>query len=132
LKVLREFSRLVDSLESIQASIERVIEQRRAGGDTIERLENLELSRHQFEAEVEGILLKADGKLQAANNSEARTRTMKKSYERFTDPLDPEHDEVEEAIQAGYVPRSQEQEVQPMPMDLEQQRKTLALMAKFS
>ena len=53
----------------------------REAGPATDRLEVLELSRHQFEAECVGALLEAKGKLRGALSSEARERQMKKSHE---------------------------------------------------
>ena len=64
-------------------------------GPAAERLEALELSRHQWEAMCEGLLQKAEGKLRAANNAEARERANKKSYEHLLDPLAEVGDEPE-------------------------------------
>lgn len=62
-------------------------------GPARQRLEALELSRAQFEAECNGVLLKADGKLKAAANAEARERQMRKARERdIVGPLDEDGD----------------------------------------
>lgn len=67
-------------------------------GPSVQRLNDLELSRVRFEAECEGMLLKADGKLRAANASEARERQFKRSNEKtFADPFPLDGEEAEGA-----------------------------------
>jgi len=61
------------------------------------RLEKLELSRELFEAQCEGLLMKAEGQNRAAKNAEARERANKRSYEHLLDPLAEVVDEPEEA-----------------------------------
>ena len=79
--------------------------------------------------------MKAEGKLQAASNSEARTRTMKKSYEKLLDPFDPDSEEAEpthgtHVLRFDDVP-SQAEGVPPVRVDLEGDYKQAALRHKF-
>lgn len=104
-------------------------------GGLVERVELLERDRAQFEVDVEGMLLKAEGKLKAANNSEARERTMRNHAERLSDPFS---DEVEAELPegAGFLPISDapggpEEGVQPMHMAVEIPDKEHALRLKF-
>ena len=92
--MFRPFRQLLESahgiglcLENLSAAVRALIQVQETQGPARERLELLEQSRHQFEALCEGLLLKAEGKLRAANNAEARERQMKKSYEHLLDPL---------------------------------------------
>ena len=94
------FRRLLDSIEALTLTLRDLVNIQRELGPAIERLDALERSRNQFEAECEGMLLKADGKLKAANSSEQRERQLKKANERFTDPLGDEG----EAPPEGYDP----------------------------
>jgi len=125
------FRRLVDALEGLRGALETAEEQRAEAGSALERIESLELSRGQWEAEVEAVLMKAEGKLQAANNAEARERTMRKSYEKHVDPFGDEGAEVPEAVPAGDAEGSEEDWVQPLRMDVAEDDKTRALRMKF-
>jgi len=84
---------------------------------------------------MEAVLLKAEGKLQAANNAEARERTMRKTYEKFIDPFDPEGDEAPEGIAPGYAARGEEEGLQPLHLGMEDAdptgRKVVPLNAKW-
>jgi len=77
--------------------------------------------------------MKAEGKLHAASNAEARTRTMKKSYEEdiFADS-DSEGVEVPAGIPPGDDEAIAESEVLPVPLALALNDKTYATRAKFS
>lgn len=105
-KVFRPISRLVAALQGLKAQIRQLTEAladlratQQAQGPAAERLEALELSRLKFEAVCEGLLQKAEGKLAAARNAEARERANKRSYEHLLDPF-PE-DGVEPAPTRG-------------------------------
>lgn len=59
-------------------------------GPAAERLDALELSRVRWEAECEGLLLKAEGKHNAAKSAEQRERKLSRSYARdIADPFPP-------------------------------------------
>jgi len=105
--------------------------------ELVDRIEELELSRAKWEAELEALVLKADSTLKSANNAEARTRTMKKSYESFADEGlgDRETEIAQEVLQhipdGNAAPRGAE----PMPalhLDVAQNAKAGALRMKFS
>lgn len=132
--ILRDFRALIAALQQLVLIIQKLVQVQEALGPAAERLDALELSRHQFEAEIAGTLLKADGKLKAANNAEARERQLKRSYERIVDegvvegeprppggeivgPLDAEPGEVEG--------------VPPLRLDLAPNNKAHALRAKW-
>jgi len=104
-------------------------------GPARERLEALELSRARFEAEMNGLLLQAEGKFKAANNAEARERQLKKSYERETDPLateSPEREETHGALVLSDDAEARERDrLQAMRLVVEPTNKTLAQRAKF-
>lgn len=131
MKVLRDFSRAADALERIAARLAAAGVELGEKELVVERLNELERTRTLWEADVEALLQKADGKRHAAENAEARTRTMKKSYERFLDPLDPDSDEIEAELPKGYAPASKEEAVQPVHMGLEDGPKTNAVRSKF-
>ncbi len=81
--IFRGFRRLLEALELIALALGELVEGQKDAGRVVDRIDALELSRLKFEAECEGRLLKADGKLKAAANSEARERQLKGSYERL-------------------------------------------------
>jgi len=76
--------------------------------------------------------MKAEGKLHAASNAEARTRTMKKSFEDdpFTDS-DSEGNDIPAGIPPGDVEAGEESEVFPVPLAMAHNDKTYAMRAKF-
>lgn len=109
-----------------------LVEQRTDAGPFEERLEDLERTRARWEAEMEAILLKADSTLKSASNAESRSRTMMKHAEKLADPLDFESEVVEAAVPEGYAPGGEEEELQPLPLDVALTPKEFALRAKFS
>jgi len=78
--MFRVFRDLVAELRTLNEGLHALVKLYQTVGPAEDRLTALERSRAQFEADVQGLLQKADGKLKAANNSEARERTMRKSY----------------------------------------------------
>jgi len=96
-----------------------------------ERLQDLEQSRSMWEAEVEGVLAKAEGKLKAAANSEARERTMRKTYENDVDPFGDDSEEVEAVFPVGDVAAGEEEGLPAVRMDVAPDYKAIALSRKF-
>lgn len=131
--MFRAFSRLLEVLAALVAAIGYLAKIQKEAGPAIERLDALELSRHQFEAEIQGILLKAEGKLAAASNAEARERQLKKSYERLVEESDLDGDPRPE--EDGVLPLdAQEREAErlhALRLDVAPNNKTLAVRAKF-
>jgi len=123
---------LVGELHGINLRLKDLIELQREAGPADDRLDDLELSRARWEAEVEGILLKADGHQKAARSAEARTRTMQKHYEDQLDPFDPDSQEIEAPVRSGYAPAGEGEGLPPVHMELAPDYKTQALRAKFS
>jgi len=125
---------MVAALEGLQRSQAEDLELRRASGDMEDRLSTLETSRAMWEAEVEADFLKAESSRQAAMNAESRTRTMKRSYEKYADPfLEDEQEEV--APNRGIIPQQyadngEEEGVPPVHMGLEDPKQAL-MRAKF-
>jgi len=107
----------------------------RANGPAIERLEALELSRHQWEAQCEGLLQKAEGKWRAANNAEARERANRKSYEHLLDPLDEVGVETETPAPDSHfgndAPASEAERLSALRLDVAPSPKELVKRAKF-
>jgi len=132
--VLRDFRALVGAISQLSSVLRNLVDVQGDAGPAVDRLNALELSRHQFEAECEGILLKAEGKLKAAANAEARERQLKKSYERQLDPLNPDGDEGPERapVLPDYATAGEAQGMQPMRVGLETNTKAHAVRAKWS
>ncbi len=68
--------RLVAVLNGIRNTLVDHARETTAGGNLLERVEALELSRVMWEAEVEGVAMKASSTLKAARSAEERTRSM--------------------------------------------------------
>jgi len=112
-----------------------IAEQQRELGPALDRVSALETERHQFKAEVEGLLLRAEGKLKAASNAEARERQLKKSYERGIDPF-PEVGDGEAAIEPNTVladnaAASEAERLQTMRVDVAPNHKATAVNYKW-
>jgi len=129
--VLRDFRRIADALEKLTATHKRVLLLAEAQHPSEERLDDLELSRHRFEAEMEGLLLKAEGKLKAAANAEARERHQRQKRDADFDPFLDDREEIEEALPESDAPLGDPEELQPMRMGLETNSKAHALRAKW-
>ena len=86
------FRRLLEAIRGLTNVLKELCDVQRQLAPTIDRLEALERSRIHFEADVEGMLLKADGKLKAASSAEQRERQLKKANDKLTDPFDPDEE----------------------------------------
>jgi len=128
----RTFRALVDEIQRLSAHLRALRETYSEAAPSLDRLEALELSRAQFEADMEGLLQRAEGKLKAASNSEARERTMRKSYEADADPFPEDSEEIERRVQDFDAESVDAEEVQPMHLGLEKNSKAHALRAKWS
>lgn len=134
MSIFRGFRRLLEALELIALALGELVEGQKDAGRAAGRIDALELSRHQFEAECEGRLLKADGKLKAAANAEARERQLKGSYERLAV-------ERGEELEAGAEPGDtvlpfdaqtrEEERLQALRLGVAPSGKALAVRAKF-
>ncbi len=94
---------IIDALKDVVAALREIVRLQEELGPASDRLQALELSRAQFEAEIHGEFLKAEGKLRGAANAEARERQLKKSYERLADPLDEVGAEAEAPLRNAVV-----------------------------
>ncbi len=133
--ISRGFRRLLEALELIGLSLSELVQGQREAGPAIDRLDALERSRHQFEAEVQGLLLKAEGKLKAASNAEARERQLKKSYERdLLDGIDPDGGAGPETgpVLHHDVETSEEERVSALRLGVAPSNKAAAQLAKWS
>lgn len=134
--IFRWFRRLVEAIEQLVAAVQGLATAQEQAGRALDRVEALELSRAQFEAEVQGLLLEAKGKLKASLNSEARERQIKKHNERLTDTIG---DDVEEAPEEGgdavlseHVAAGEAERMQALRLDLARNPKAAAIAAKWS
>jgi len=102
-----------------------------------ERLEDLEISRAKWEAEIEAELLKAQGKYQAANNAEGRSRTTIRAYEKLLAEVGDageeqlEEDEWPDLVPEGNAQGGQAEELHGLHVGVED-AKAKRLRAKFS
>jgi len=131
LGILGDFRRSADALERLATGFSAAQRERIEVAPLLERLVDLEQSRGMWEAEVEGVLAKAEGKLKAAANAEARERTMRKSYDADLDPFAAPGDEIEAILPVSDAPAGEEEEVQPVRLDVAPDYKTIALRRKF-
>jgi len=104
LVIFRGFRQLVESIQSVALALEGLAQIQRELGPALDRLDNLERSRHHFEAECSGLLLKAEGQWKAAKSSEQRERQLKRVNERSADPFDHEGEAESEAGTGVAVP----------------------------
>jgi len=122
---------LARALKSVSEALAALIELQRQNGPSDERLQKLELSRAQWEAELEAMLLKAESTYKAANASESRSRTMLRHAEKIADPFAEEGDEVEAPVPNGDAPRIPEDRLQPVPVGVAPSNKASAQRAKW-
>lgn len=130
--VLRDFRRIADALERLASTAAAAIRNEHEHLELSARIDAVERDRHQFEAQMEGLLLKSEGKLKAAANAEARERHQAEKRRDEFDPFPDEGEEIERQLQDLDAEGSQEEEVQPMHLGLEKNSKAYALRAKFS
>lgn len=131
MKVLQQFRSLVDAIELVAFRLGAIADRMDEAGPATERLEALETSRVRHEAEVEGILLKAQGKLKAASNAEARARTMLKHYEENFDEGDSNSPDIQDRVPYVDVGTGPEEGMPPLRLDLEEDDRSRLLRAKW-
>ena len=130
--VLKDFRRAIDALERIATALNGALRASQATELPLERLQELERSRSLWEADVEGLLQKAEGKLRAAANAEARERTMKDFHEDDVNPFPPDSPEVEAGLQDHDAETVFEEPVLPLPVGVApESRKAFALRMKY-
>ena len=132
--IFRPFRPLLDAIKALTLSVERLAQLHEAIGPALDRLDTLERTRHQFEAECEGMLLKADGKLKAAASAEQRERQISKANKLRLDPFGDPSEEVQAAktVLPNHAPPSEEERLQALRLDVAPlNSKTLAQRAKF-
>lgn len=133
MSILKDFRLLADSVEMLSVVLRQLVHTRQEMGPALERLETLELSRHEFEAECHALTLKADSTLKAAANAESRERHLKKQNEKLVDEFYPTGEERSQhaAVLRDDAAASQEEEVQPLRLDVATNHKAQALRAKW-
>ena len=131
--VLLGFRRLLEAIQALTESLTALTDVQRQLGPALDRLEALERSRIHFEADVEGMLLKADGKLKAATSAEQRERQLKKANDKAADTFDFET-EVEPdggALRSRDAPPGEEEGVPAMRVALASNNKAHAVRTKW-
>jgi len=131
--IFQGFRRFLEAIKALTSALEGLAAIQRELGPALDRLEILERNRHQFEAECEGMLLKADGKLKAAASAEARERQLKKANERLADPFaEPGAEGAEPAaVLPNNAPASKATRLPAVHLALATNSKTHAVRAKF-
>ena len=119
-------------LAAVSAVMTTLVELWKDQGPADERLQKLELSRAEWEAEMNALLLKADSTLKSAANAESRARTMMRHAEKHADPFIEEGDEVQNGVPPEHAQVGGEEGLQPMRMDVAPlNEKELRLRMKF-
>jgi len=133
LAIFQGFRRLVEAIQALTRVLGDLYDAQLRHGPALARLDALERSRHQFEAECEGVLLKADGKLKAASSAEQRERQLKKANERLSFEFDPAGEEgTPPATDAGHdAPGGEAPRVPAVRLALETNNKSHAVKAKW-
>ena len=96
LPIFRHFRQFLAAIQGLSDALTDLAHVQQDLGPASDRLDALERSRHHFEAECEGMLLKADGKLKAAASAEQRERQLKKANDRLSVEFDPASEEGQE------------------------------------
>jgi len=133
--IFSDFRRLPAAVEQLVEVLGELAQMQREAGPALDRLAALELSRHHFEAEIEGRVLKADGKFKAAMAAEQRERQLRRSYEResIVGPLDTNGKEGMEgdAVLPDHATAGEAEGVRPLRLDVATNTKAHAVRAKF-
>jgi len=126
---------LIAAIEALSRVLAEAADREKSLGPALDRLTALETSRHQFQAEIEGLLLRAEGKLKAAANAEARERQLKKSYEKNLDPFpdggNGEPSTAGDPILSYDAAASEAERLQALRLDVAPSNKALAQRAKW-
>ena len=110
--------RLADSTRALARDVGILADAQRENGPAEARLDAMERGQAMWQVEMEALVAKAEGTLQAALNAENRTRTMKKHYEKLADPLSPEGEEVPATVPDGDALRGEEERLQALRLDV--------------
>jgi len=133
LAIFGKFTQLLDAILLLADAVEALAKAQTSATPSSDRLDALELSRHAFEAQMEGLFLKADGKLRAASNAEARERKLKESYEKDSDSFDEsgEAGSGESPILPVDVETGEAERLSALPLGVAPNHKAAALAHKF-
>jgi len=132
LGLLRQIRALPEAILRLAAAVDDVSTDMALRRPADERLEQLELSRAKWEAEIGALILKADSTYKSASNAESRARTMVRAYEKELDPFPEDGDEAErEVVREEHVEGGGENGVQAMYPYVAPSPKALALRAKW-
>jgi len=133
MSVLSEIRSLPEAIRVLTVAVRAHTEATLAAGPGEDRLDALERSRATWEAEAEGMILKADSRYKAAAASEARSRLMEKNAEKLADPFAEESEDRPEGIPPEYARIGTGEALQPVHEDVGVlSQKELALRMKFS
>lgn len=103
MSIFQGFRRLIEAIQALTDALADIARLQRELGPAADRLHQLELDRHTFEASCEGMLLKADGKLKAASSAEQRERQLQKANQRLSAEFDPASEEGADPAHGTYV-----------------------------
>ena len=138
MRIFQPFRALIDAIDKHTRSLEAqyrilavILEAQREKGPAEARLEEIERNQAMWEVNMQALVAKAEGTYQAANNAEARTRSMKKHYEKLADPFDIESPEGEEAVRQDDAARGEAERLQALRLDVAPNHKATALRYKF-
>jgi len=120
------------AVEALTAAMYEIVGVQRDGAPSEARLDEIERRQSMWEVEMEALVAAAAGKYEAANNAEARTRTMKRHYAKLVDPFNEESEEVTEAVPPGDAPGGETEGVQPVRVDVATNHKANALIRKWA
>jgi len=133
--IFGSFRRLVAGIEALESALRDLERTQREQGPATERLDALELSRHQFEAECHANVLKADSTLKAAANAEQRERHLKRQNEKLVDDFDPVNEDrtspPRDADLGHDAAAGEEERLQAMRLVLAPNKKARAVAAKW-
>lgn len=133
---LEALEAIANSLLELRTSISESLRAKADSDALAERVGALELGRGLFEADMEGLLAKCEGKMKAANNAEARERTMRRQRENFSDGFDNDFEEAElegthRVLPPGNATSREEEPMHTVHVGLASSDKTLPLRMKF-
>ena len=127
------FSRLVAAIFDLTIAVRELVTAQEAIAPAVSRLDTLERQHHRFEAQCEGLLLKAEGKSKAANNAEARERSLKRSYEKNLDiDLDGDESQGQGGVLPIHVAAGESERLSPVRLDVAPNNKAAAINAKWA
>jgi len=127
-------SPLIVAVDSLTRSMKVLASVQQDHAPSVDRLEALELGRVRWESECEGLLLKAEGKHNAAKAAEMRARSLNRAYEKHVaDPFVEEGVEQElETVRDLDAQGSEAQRLPALHVDVAPpNKKAVAIAAKW-